>query len=55
MHQGDLLYLPYGIVACKTYRYAVTVVDVAPRYKEAECFIYKCAAEVAADLGRIYT
>ena len=39
VHQADLLFLPYDIVkvgrANKTYRYALTLVDVGTRYKEA--------------------
>jgi transposase InsO family protein len=54
VHQADLLYLPHDRVGRKTYRYALTVVDVASRYKEAEALTDKSAAEVAAALGRIY-
>ena len=38
----------------KTFRYALTVVDVASRYKEAEPLTSKTAAEVADGLARIY-
>ena len=41
-------------VAEKTYKYALTVVDVASRYKEAEPFTSKSAAEVADALESIY-
>ena len=38
----------------KTFRYALTVVDVASRYKDAELLTRKTAAEVADGLARIY-
>src|SRR6218665_3042205 len=54
VHQADLLFLPHDRVGRKTYKYALTVVDVASRYKEAEPLTDKSATEVAAALGRIY-
>ena len=54
VHQADLLFLPHDRVRRKTFRYAVTVVDVASRYKEAEPLTSKTAAEVADGLARIY-
>ena len=36
VHQADLLFLPHDRVGRKTYKYALTVVDAASRYKEAE-------------------
>ena len=58
VHQADLLYLPHDRVGkgrkTKTYKYALTVVDVASRYKAAEPLTDKSASEVAAALGRIY-
>ena len=51
---GDLLFLPHDRVGRKTFRYALTVVDVASRYKEAEPLTSKTAAEVADALSRIY-
>src|SRR6218665_3976860 len=54
VHQADLLFLPHDRVGRKTYKYALTVVDVASRYKEAEPLTDKSASEVAAALGRIY-
>ena len=36
VYQADLLFLPPDRVKRKTFRYALTVVDVASRYKEAE-------------------
>jgi len=54
VHQADLLYLPHDRVGQRTYKYALTVVDVASRYKEAEPLTDKSATEVAAALGRIY-
>ena len=54
VHQADLLFLPHDRVRQKTFRYALTVVDVASRYKEAEPLTSKTAAEVADGLARIY-
>ena len=36
VHQANLLFLPHDRVKRKTFRYVLTVVDVASRYKEAE-------------------
>ena len=57
VHQADLLYLPHDRPprSCKTFKYALTVVDVASRYKEAEPLTTKEAEEVAAALERIYS
>ena len=48
VHQADLLFLPHDRVGRKTFRYAVTVVDVASRYKEPEPLATKKAKEVAS-------
>lgn len=53
-HLADLLYLADDKVGRKTYKYALTVVYVVSRYKEAETLIHKNAAEVAAALSRTY-
>ena len=57
VHQADLLYLPHDRPprSRKTFKYALTVVDVASRYKEAEPLTTKEAKEVAAALERIYS
>ena len=54
VHQADLLFLPHDKVGKRTFKYALTVVDVASRYKEAEPLTSKTAAEVADALYRIY-
>lgn len=56
VHQADLLFLPHDRLprGRKTYKYALTVVDVASRYKEAEPLATKEAKEVADALERIY-
>jgi hypothetical protein len=54
VHQADLLFLPHDKVGKRTFKYALTVVDVASRYKEAEPLTSKTAAEVAGALSRIY-
>ena len=57
VHQADLLYLPHDRPphSRKTFKYALTVVDVASRYKEAEPLTTKEAKEVATALERIYS
>ena len=57
VHQADLLYLPHDRPprSRKTFKYALTVVDVASRYKEAEPLTTKEAKEVAAALEQIYS
>lgn len=54
VHQADLLFLPHDQVRKRTYRYALTVVDVASRFKAAEPLATKEAKEVADALSRIY-
>ena len=54
VHQADLLFLPHDRVRQKTFHYALTAVDVASRYKEAEPLTSKTVAEVADGLARIY-
>jgi hypothetical protein len=55
VHQADLLFLPHDKVGHKTYKYALTVADVASRYKEAEPWTSKNSTEVGAALTRIYS
>ena len=54
VHQADLLFLPHDKVGRRTYKYALSVVDVASRYKAAEPLATKEAKEVADALSRIY-
>ena len=54
VHQADLLFLPHDKVGRRTYKYALSVVDVASRFKEAEPLTTKEAKEVADALSRIY-
>ena len=55
-HQADLLYLPHDRPPCsrKTFQCALTVVDVASRYKDGEPLTTKEANEVARVLEQIY-
>ena len=57
VHQADLLFLPHDCPGRgrKLYKYALTVVEVASRYKEAEPLATKEAKEVAVALERIYS
>jgi len=54
VHQADLLFLPHDTVRRKRYKYALTVVDVASRFKAAEPLATKEAKEVADAMSRIY-
>ena len=54
VHQADLLFLPHDRRGRKTYKYVLTVVDVASRYKEAEPLSTKESAEVAKAFSTIY-
>ena len=54
VHQADLLFLPHDKVGRRTYRYALTIVDVASCFKEAEPLTSKTAAEEPNALSRIY-
>ena len=55
IHQADLLFLPHDRVGRKTYRYALVVIDVATRYKDAEALTSKESQEVAKAFERIYS
>ena len=56
MHQADLLFLPHDKLprGKKIYKYALTVVDVASRYKAAEPLTSKDSNEVARGFAKIY-
>ena len=56
VHQVDLLFLPHDklLRGRKIYKYALTVVDIASRYKEAEPLTSKDSAEVAKGFQSIY-
>ena len=49
VHQADLLFLPHDKLphGHKVFKYALTVVDIASHYKEAEPLTSKDSAEVA--------
>ena len=53
-HQTDILYLPYDMIGRKKYKYALTIVDIASRYKEAEPLTERSANAVAIALNKIY-
>jgi len=56
VHQADLLFLPHNKLPRrrKVYKYALTIVDIASRYKEAEPLTSKDSAEVAKAFQSIY-
>lgn len=53
-HQCDLLFLPHDTIRRKKFKYALTVIDLASRYKDAEPLTTKSAEEVAQALKTIY-
>ena len=55
IHQADLLFLPHDRVGRKTFRYALVVIDVATRYKDADALTSKESQEVAKAFERIYS
>ena len=55
VHRADLLFLPHDKVGRSTYKYALTVVDVASRFKEAQPLTSKDSTEVAKAFKTIYT
>ena len=56
VHQGDLLFLPHDKLpqGRKVYKYALTVLDVASRYKAAEPLTSKESDEVSKAFQRMY-
>ena len=54
IHQADLLFVPHDKVGNSTYKYALVVVEVASRYKDAEALRTKDSGEVATAFERIY-
>ena len=54
VHQADLLFLPHDKAGRRTYKYALTLVDVASRFKAAEPLASKESKEIAEALVRIY-
>ena len=55
IHQADLLFLPHDRVGRKTYKYALVVVDVASRYKDAEPLTSKESREISNAFEKIYS
>ena len=53
-HQFDLLYMPHSVFEGNTYRYILTGMDVALRYKVARPLMTKKASKVAFVLETIY-
>ena len=53
-HQFDLLYMPHNCFEGNTYRYILTGIDVASRYKVARPLRTKKSSEVAFVLEAIY-
>jgi len=54
IHQSDVLFLPHDKVGNQTFKYCLTLVDIASRYKAARALKTKDAATVARELASIY-
>ena len=55
IHQADLLFLPHDRIGRKTYKYALVVVDIASRYKDAEPLTSKESREISEAFTKIYS
>ena len=55
VHQADLLFLPHDTIWGKVYRYALVVIDVASRYKDAEALRTKDSGEISKCFVKIYS
>ena len=53
-HQADLFFMPHDKVGREVLKYALTVVDMASRFKEAEPLTSKNSDEVARAFETIY-
>ena len=54
-HQADLLFLPHDKYRKKTYKYALVLIDIASKYKDAEALVSKESSEVAKAFEKIYS
>ena len=55
VHQADLLFLPHDTIFGRVYRYALVVIDVASRYKDAEALSTKDSGEISKCFSKIYS
>ena len=55
VHQADLLFLPHDTIFGRVYRYALVVIDVASRYKDAEVLRTKDSGEISKCFSKIYS
>ena len=55
VHQADLLFLPHDTIWGRVYRYALVVIDVASRYKDAEALRTKDSGEISKCFSKIYS
>ena len=53
-HWFDLLYMPHNLFEENTYKYILTGIDFAPRYKVSRPLRTKNSNEIAFVLGAIY-
>ena len=53
-HQFDLVHMPHNVFEGNTYKYILSGIDVASRYKVAKPLTTKKSSEVAFVLGTVY-
>ena len=53
-HQFDLLYMPHNLFGRNTYKYVLTDIDIASRYKVSRRLRTKRSNKVALELGAFY-
>ena len=53
-HQFDLVHMPHNVFKENTYKYLLSGIDVALRYRVAKLFTAKKSGEVAFVLGAVY-
>ena len=55
IHQADLLFLPRDTIRRKIYKYALVVIDIATRYKDAEALTSKESKEISRAFEKSYS
>lgn len=54
VHQADILFTPHDTINGKTYKYCLSVIDIASRFKAGEPLLDKSSSSVAKAFTRIY-
>lgn len=54
-HQADILYMPHDVVRKKIFKYCLTIIDIATRYKWAVPLTNRSSNDVAKAFKMVYT